>query len=234
MIRKVITIDEEKCDGCGECVPACEEGAIAIVDGKARLVSEVYCDGLGACLGNCPQGAITMEEREAPDFDEAAVKVHLSRQAAPATGGCPGAAMRSVSGGNGNTPGSSGATRPSRLASWPVQLALVPPYAPYLAGADVLLVADCVPFAYADFHRDFLQDRPVLIACPKLDNVHPYVEKLAAIIRENNLASLTVMRMEVPCCSGITRLAMTAAEASGKDIPLREVVIGIEGGVLSG
>lgn len=251
-VRKVIQIDEAKCDGCGECVTSCAEGAIAVVNGKARLVSEVYCDGLGACLGNCPQGAITIEEREAADFDEAKVHEHLQRLAAakkkaaapvpapkmvPPSAGhqCPGSMLRNLgaarpaqpSGGNGDTV----SPNPSELTNWPVQLALVPPFAPYLQGADLLLAADCVPFAYADFHRTFLRGRPVLIACPKLDNVGPYVEKLAQIFQMAEPKRLTILRMEVPCCGGLTRVAAQARELAQSDVPLREVVIGVQGDI---
>lgn len=232
MLRKIIVIDEEKCDGCGDCAPACQEGAIAIIDGKARLVSEVYCDGLGACLGHCPQGAITIEEREAAAYDEAATHAHLARQqaaaAAQAMGGCPGSRARQLSPAALLEEPVSAAT-PSQLRSWPVQLALVPAHAPYLAGADLLLVADCVPFAYADFHRDFLRGNPVLIACPKLDNVGPYVDKLAAIFKTARPRSLSILHMEVPCCSGLVHLAAMAMERAGARVPVRDVVVGIEG-----
>jgi Pyruvate/2-oxoacid:ferredoxin oxidoreductase delta subunit len=245
-MRKVIQIDETKCDGCGECVTSCAEGAIAIVEGKARLVSEVYCDGLGACLGHCPQGAISIEEREAAAFDEVEVRGHLTRlgeakaapKAAPAmapSGGhqCPGSMMRTL----GSRPapaagmGDSGAAPiPSELSNWPVQLALVPPFAPYLQGAELLLAADCVPFAYADFHRTFLRGaRPVLIACPKLDNVGPYVEKLAQIFQAAKPKSLTIVRMEVPCCGGLARAAAQAQALAGSRVPIREVIVGIRG-----
>ena len=251
-VRKVVQIDEAKCDGCGECVTSCAEGAIAIIDGKARLVSEVYCDGLGACLGQCPQGAISVEEREADAFDEAKVHEHLHRQATakkkaaapvpvpmmvPPSAGhqCPGSMLRNLgaarpaqtSGGNGDAV----APNPSELTNWPVQLALVPPFAPYLQGADLLLAADCVPFAYADFHRTFLRGKPVLIACPKLDNVGPYVQKLAQIFQMAQPKSLTILRMEVPCCGGITRIAEQARELAQSDVPVREVIIGVQGDI---
>jgi Pyruvate/2-oxoacid:ferredoxin oxidoreductase delta subunit len=245
-MRKVIQIDEAKCDGCGECVTSCAEGAIALVEGKARLVSEVYCDGLGACLGHCPRGAISIEEREAAAFDELEVHGHLTRLAgdkaapkaapamAPSAGHqCPGSMMRAL-GGRPAPPvgeGDSGATPlPSELSNWPVQLALVPPFAPVLRGADLLLTADCVPFAYADFHRTFLRGgRPVLIACPKLDDVGPYVEKLAQIFQTAQPKSLTIVRMEVPCCGGLARAAAQAQEMAGSRVPIREVIVGIQG-----
>jgi NAD-dependent dihydropyrimidine dehydrogenase PreA subunit len=243
-MRKVIRIDEAKCDGCGECVTSCAEGAIAVMDGKARLVSEIYCDGLGACLGRCPQGAITVEEREAPDFDEGATRQHLahlqSRQAATpipvmeTPHQCPGAAMRSL-----GRPAATAASIsmpagpiPSELTNWPIQLTLVPPMAPYLHGADILLVADCVPFAYADFHRRFLKDKPVIIGCPKLDQMDSYAKKLTEIIRVGRPQSLTVLHMEVPCCSGFTRLAQYAVHAAGSSVPVTDVTIGIRGEIL--
>lgn len=243
-VRKVIRIDEAKCDGCGECVSSCAEGAIAVIDGKARLVSDIYCDGLGACLGHCPQGAITIEEREAPAFDEAETLKHLARlQGKPAAPPmpvmgpahqCPGSAMRSFVGPSAHTPLASpfvGPT-PSELTNWPIQLTLVPPMAPYLQGADILLVADCVPFAYADFHRHFLKGKPVIIGCPKLDQMDSYAKKLTEIIRVARPKSLTVLHMEVPCCSGFTRLAQYALSAAKSPIPLSDVTIGIRGEIL--
>jgi NAD-dependent dihydropyrimidine dehydrogenase PreA subunit len=243
-MRKVVVIDEAKCDGCGECVTSCAEGAIAVIDGKARLVSEIYCDGLGACLGHCPQGAITVEEREAAAFDEAATLKHLDTlkraQAAPALHvtetphQCPGSMMRSfgrpaAAAKPAHTPAGS---IPSELANWPIQLTLVPPMAPYLQGADILLVADCVPFAYADFHRRFLKDKPVIIGCPKLDQMDAYAKKLTEIIRVAKPKSLSVLHMEVPCCSGFTRLAQYALQAAASDVPLTDVTIGIRGEIL--
>ena len=243
-MRKVVVIDEAKCDGCGECVTSCAEGAIAVIDGKARLVSEMYCDGLGACLGHCPQGAITIEERDAPAFDDAATQNHLGtlRRAQAATAlrvtetlhQCPGSMMRSL-----DRPAATAPTAhppmggvPSELRNWPIQLALVPPMAPYLQGAELLLVADCVPFAYADFHRRFLQDRPVIIGCPKLDQMDAYAKKLTEIVRVAKPKSLSVVHMEVPCCSGFTRLAQYALQAAASGIPLTDVTIGIRGEIL--
>lgn len=245
--RKVIRIEEQKCDGCGECVPSCAEGAIAIVNGKARLVSETYCDGLGACLGHCPQGAITIEEREAEAFDEAKTREHLAgfrrRQAVPrplplaaVAPQCPGSMLRNLK----QRPVASGAAdgdamgpQPSELRNWPVQLALVPPNAPYFRDADLLLVADCVPFACADFHRRFLRGRPVVIGCPKLDQAEFYVEKLAEIARAAEPRSLTVVHMEVPCCSGLTRIAQHALGMVQRDTPLIDVTVAIGGDVLA-
>jgi Pyruvate/2-oxoacid:ferredoxin oxidoreductase delta subunit len=243
--RKVIRIDEEKCDGCGECVTGCAEGAIAIVNGKARLVREIYCDGLGACLGDCPQGAISMEEREAEAFDEVRTREHLARlrdrKAASAplslagvAPQCPGTISRSL-GWQPAVPGSGDGmgVRPLELMNWPIQLTLVPPSAPYFRGADLLLVADCVPFACADFHQRFLQGRPVIIGCPKLDRADFYVKKLAHIIQTAEPRSLSVIHMEVPCCSGLTRIAQNAMGMAESDTPLTDVTVGIGGEVLA-
>jgi Pyruvate/2-oxoacid:ferredoxin oxidoreductase delta subunit len=242
MLRKIVKIDEAKCDGCGECVPSCAEGAIAIVGGKARLVGEVLCDGLGACLGECPQGAITVVEREAAAFDEGAVKAHLARatpvrprlnvlSAIPEPekgGGCPGSRQaitrRAPHMGVGPP-----ATGESRLGQWPVQLHLVQPQAPFFKGADLLVAADCVPFAYARFHDEFLDGRAVVVGCPKLDDVGPYAEKLAAIIAVGGVRSVTVIRMEVPCCGGISRLAREAIATTGRELPFRDVIVGTDG-----
>ena len=258
MKRKIVKIDEMKCNGCGLCVPSCAEGAIQIIDGKARLLADKLCDGLGACLGDCPLDAITIEEREADDFDEAAVAAHLDangeaqpHHAHPASGspvqhggGCPSAQVRSFtpSAGSG-CPSAQPMSRareaaderptagpaPSRLAQWPVQLHLVPPTAPFLREADVLLAADCVAFAYAGFHEELLKGRVLLIACPKLDDTRPYLDKLVAMIQQSRVRSLTVAHMEVPCCSGLIHLARQAIAQSGQAIPLETVRIGISG-----
>jgi Pyruvate/2-oxoacid:ferredoxin oxidoreductase delta subunit len=232
VLRKVVRIDEEKCTGCGVCIPACVEGALRIVDGKAKLVSDKYCDGLGACLGGCPEDAITIEEREAEEFDDAVVGHHVhqhghAKETLPC--GCPSASVtrlerREV--GNG-CPGS--IRQEPTLENWPVQLTLVPPGAPFLQGADVVLVADCVPFAYAGFHQDFLRDHALLVACPKLDDFQAHSAKLTEILRRSTVKSITVVRMEVPCCSGLTHMAEEAIRLSGKKIPLSEVIIGIKG-----
>jgi NAD-dependent dihydropyrimidine dehydrogenase PreA subunit len=254
MIRKIVQIDQEKCDGCGLCVPSCAEGAIRIVDGKAQIAADNLCDGLGACLGDCPRDAITIIEREADHFDEAAVEIHLAATppapraphaphaatAAPAAhgGGCPGsravsfapapathAAAASESVG-------SPAPRPSQLAQWPVQLHLVPTTAPYFQDADLLITADCVPFAYADYHRDFLAGKVVVIGCPKLDDNNAYQTKLTELFRVSRVKSITVLKMEVPCCGGIAVAARQALAASGKEIPFSVVTIGIRGEVV--
>ena len=235
-LRKIIRIDEDKCNGCGLCVPSCAEGALQIVDGKAKLVSEQYCDGLGACLGECPQGALTVEEREAEDFDEEAVAHHL-HAAAPEHElpcGCPSANVaRFQRETSEQSESAATGTVMSTLAHWPVQLTLVPPSAPFLKGADILLAADCVPFAYADFHREFLRDHALLIACPKLDDFGAHLAKLTAILCQAEPISITVVHMEVPCCSGLVHMAQRAIEASGLNIPLHDVTIGTEGTILS-
>jgi Pyruvate/2-oxoacid:ferredoxin oxidoreductase delta subunit len=245
--RKIVQIDESKCDGCGLCVSSCAEGAIQIVGGKARLVSDVYCDGLGACLGECPQGAIAIVDRDAAAFDEAAAHRHVAQiresKAAVAvpSGGCPGSRVQDLRLSvlpPGGRPASAGhgagdaPAAPSALGNWPIQLHLVPPGAPFLQDADLLLAADCVPFALADFHERYLQGRPVVIACPKLDNTQPYVEKLAAMFTLASIRSLTVVHMEVPCCMGLMRIAQAARQAAGVEVPLHEVVISTRGNVL--
>ena len=235
-IRKIIKIDEEKCNGCGACVPACAEGALQIVDGKAKLISETYCDGLGACLGECPQGAITIEEREAREFDEQAVKLHIEekesvREELPC--GCASATVNRFE--RQEAAGSATVEReaqPSMLGHWPVQLTLVPPTAPFLQGVDLVLASDCVPFAYAGFHRDFLKNHSLLVACPKLDDFQAHLKKLTSILSHSSVKSLTVVHMEVPCCSGLVHMARQAIQLSGKHIPLEEVTISIKGDLL--
>jgi Pyruvate/2-oxoacid:ferredoxin oxidoreductase delta subunit len=244
MKRQIITIDAEKCNGCGLCVDACAEGAIQLVDGKARLVRDDYCDGLGACLGECPQGAISMAEREAAPFDPGAVAAHLGHGQAPQAtpprpspaalrpGGCPGMAMVDFGKGSpASSPreSSAGAAVPSALRQWPIQLHLVPTTAPYWQGADLLLAADCTAFALGGFHGELLQGRRLIIACPKLDDTAVYVEKLATILAENDIRSLTIARMEVPCCGGLVRIAQQAIAASGRDLPCKVVTVGLQG-----
>jgi len=237
-IRKIVKIDEDKCDGCGLCVPSCVEGALQIVDGKARLISEIYCDGLGACLGECPQDAITIEEREAEDFSEEAAK-ELAQQAeraamTQAVPACPSARMATFA--RPQAAGAAGdvASQPSQLGHWPVQLTLVPPHAPFLQGSDLLLTADCVPFAYSSFHNDFLKDHSLLIACPKLDDLNAHYDKLTEIIRQSDIRSLTVLHMEVPCCSNLAAMAGQAAIRAGKpEIPIKYVNISLNGEVKS-
>ncbi|MBI5485104.1 MAG: 4Fe-4S binding protein [Deltaproteobacteria bacterium] len=250
MLRKIVKIDQDKCNGCGECVPSCAEGAITIINGKAVLAADNLCDGLGACLGECPMNAITVEEREADEFDEAAVEQHLAalgqpapphqhtppQQAAPARqqhagGGCPGSRAMSFAPAQESTAPASGASIQSRLAQWPVQLTLVPTTAPYFQGADLLITADCVPFAYANYHEDFLKGKAVVVGCPKLDDNNFYQQKLTELFSKSDIKSITVLKMEVPCCGGIAVAARQALAASGKQIPYREVTIGIQGGI---
>ncbi len=280
--RKIITINEVLCNGCGVCIPNCPEGAIQIIDGKARLISDLLCDGLGACIGHCPQGAITIEERQAQEYDERRVmgnmvkqganviKAHLRhlkehgqmvyyRQAmdflsqnniqvnieeadpfprgchgagaAAEGGGCPGARMRDFRVGKQSAPAAE--ARPvsasSELRQWPVQLMLVPAHAPYLNDADVLIAADCVPFAYAAFHNDLLKGKALLVGCPKLDDTGIYRQKLSQILQHNTVRSITYAHMEVPCCFGLVSIIREAIVGSGKDVPFHEVTISIRG-----
>jgi len=231
-IRNIIKIDEEKCNGCGQCVTACAEGAIEIIDGKAKLVSEVYCDGLGACLGTCPEDAITIEQREAAEFDEKATAEHLAKSKPKQNGGfvCPGSMAKKLRDSKPADNSSSGPV-PSRLAQWPIQLDLVSPQAPYFKNADLLLVADCVPFAMGDFHNKILQEKAIAVGCPKLDDTGAYVEKLASIISTNELNSLSVVHMEVPCCFGLTHVARQAVEKSGIKLDFEDVTIGLSGNI---
>ena len=243
MIRNIVTIDEEKCNGCGLCVPACAEGAIAIVNGKAVLSADNLCDGLGACLGDCPQDAIRIIERDAVEFDEAAVHQHLlatgrepihhgtSSPPSPPHqgGGCPGSRALTLERPAPADGQPSGAPIASRLRQWPVQLHLVPTTAPYFQDADLLIAADCVPFAYADFHREFLDGKALVIGCPKLDDNRFYLQKLTELFTLSSIKSVTVMRMEVPCCGGIVMAAQQALAASGKEIPFTVLNVGIQG-----
>ena len=252
--RQIVEIDEEKCDGCGDCVPSCAEGAIQIVDGKAKLIADNLCDGIGNCLGMCPHGAITVHERMAEEFDEIAVTKHLTAQKAPKKstppvqveplgaphahhggGGCPGSRLRKL---DRNVPpptndvqltSGNAQTRPSQLGQWPVQLTLLPPFGDLWNDTDVLIAADCVPFAMPDFHERLLAGKTLAIACPKLDNVAPYIEKLTAIFAGNSVRSISVAYMEVPCCMGIVQAVMQAVAQSGKQIPSKSLVIGIGG-----
>ena len=225
MIRQIIRIDQEKCNGCGLCVTACHEGAIAMIGGKAYLAREHYCDGLGDCLPGCPTGAITFETREAPASDEAAVLKAKAEKAAAHTG-CPGTRMRTRTP---EAPAPEGHC-PSQLRQWPVQLKLVPTTAPWLDNAHVLVAADCTAYAYGDFHRDFLRGKTLLIGCPKLD-AGDYTEKLTAIFQNNAIRSVTVLRMEVPCCGGLQRAVENALSACGKDIPCQTKIITTDGSV---
>ena len=229
MIRKIIQIDENKCDGCGICVEACHEGAIGMVDGKAKLLRDDYCDGLGDCLPACPQGAITFVEREAAPYDEAAVLAN-KKQSACTTGGSPGSMAKAIH--RTEVPAQAEAPRQtSQLRQWPVQIKLVPVAAPWFQGAKLLIAADCTAFAYANFHQDFIKDHITLVGCPKLDMVD-YTEKLTAILQNNDIKSLTVVRMEVPCCGGIQMAAQRALQASGKFIPWQVVTISTDGRII--
>jgi len=233
--RKIIKIDEGKCNGCGLCIPNCREGALQIIDGKARLVNDLFCDGLGACLGHCPQGAITVEEREAPGFDEKKALVHLKQLKEtlvhePLPCGCPGTKVIDARKEKRSTSHKEGlAKEESQLRQWPVQIALVPAYAPYLNNADLLIAADCVPFAYADFHRDLLKGKILLVGCPKLDDLRAYKEKFTGILKNNHIKSLTYAHMEVPCCFGLVNIIQEAIAESGRDIPFRETIISLQG-----
>ena len=224
MIRRIIQIDQEKCNGCGICADACHEGAIGMVDGKAALLREDYCDGLGDCLPACPMGAISFVEREAPAYDEAAVK---AAQAAKHAGGCPGSRATALKPKAAPAP----VQQESQLGNWPVQIKLAPIHAPYFDGANLLIAADCTAYSYAGFHQDFIRNKVTLIGCPKLDSVD-YAQKLKAILAGNDIQSLTIVRMEVPCCGGLEYAAKKALQESGKFIPWQVVTISIDGKIL--
>jgi ferredoxin len=272
--RKIIKIDAEKCNGCALCIPNCPEGALQIIDDKARLISDLFCDGLGACIGHCPQGAITIEEREAEKYDEKKVMANIVTQGenvirahlkhlkehkadtylqealaylkenrikvnlkdfSPATEGkapcgCPGARLMDLKKENkASAQAKPYAKTESQLSQWPVQIMLLPPMAPFFEDADLLIAADCVPFAYADFHRDLLKGKVLLVGCPKLDNIKIYEEKLSRVFQHNNVKSVTYAHMEVPCCSGLIPVIKTAIAQSGKQIPFNDVTISIKG-----
>lgn len=240
VMRKIIEIDDELCDGCGQCVPACAEGAIEIIDGKARLVAEKYCDGLGACLGECPNGALTIIEREADDFDESAVEASLKEKgekpAEPTLAcGCPSTQIQSFipSASIGKALANDSETKVgSSLSHWPVQIHLVPPTAPFLKGANLLVAADCTPVAYPNFHQHFLKDKVVMVGCPKFDDVEEYIRKFTDIFKTADIKSITSLIMEVPCCFGLPMIIRKALETAGKDIPLEEIVISTRGEIL--
>ena len=231
ILRKIVIIDEKKCNGCGWCIGACVEGALRIIDGKARLVSETYCDGLGACLGGCPQNAITVEEREAAAFEGEAPGHGEKPPAAVPFAGCPSARVLEFK--HDEPSGSGNTSAPSTLRNWPVQLALLPAKAPFLKDSDLLLTADCVPFAMGSFHESLLRGHTLAVACPKLDDCEAHVEKLTAILRNGGLKSLTVVTMEVPCCSGLFYFAKQALAASGRAVPLNRIVISTSGEIIS-
>lgn len=224
MLRKIIRIDEEKCTGCGLCAEACHEGAIGIVNNKAKLLREDFCDGLGDCLPACPEDAISFEEREAAEYNAAAV---LAAKKACHPHGCPGMQAKMIQREKSNADVSA----QSELSNWPVQIKLVPPAAPYFAGADLLVAADCTAFAYGNFHAEFIKGRVTIIGCPKLDSID-YAEKLEVILSQNDIHSITVTRMSVPCCGGLENAVRRALDASGKDIPLRVVTISTDGNIL--
>ena len=236
MIRKIIHIDEDKCNGCGICANACHEGAIGLVNGKAKLLRDDYCDGMGDCLPTCPTGAITFEEREAAAYDEAAVHENMKKQ--KLTGklenmnkeGCPGSKIQMIEHSEENA-GISDTVTTSQLQNWPVQIKLAPINAPYFDGAKLLIAADCTAYAYANFHQEFIRGRVTLVGCPKLDGVN-YGEKLTEILRNNEIKSVTVVRMEVPCCGGLEMAVKTALQASGKFIPWQIVTISIDGKII--
>jgi NAD-dependent dihydropyrimidine dehydrogenase PreA subunit len=239
--RKIIQIDEELCDGCGQCVIACAEGAIEIIDGKAKVISDNLCDGLGACIGDCPVGALEIIEREADEFDEAAVEQHLAaqekKQAAGETlaCGCPSTQLKTFP----SAAPCEAANRPaqhesqdSELTHWPVQIRLVPPTAPFLKGADLLVPADCVPLAFPNLHRDLLKGKAVMMGCPKFDDVQEYIDKFADIFRVADIKSVTCAIMEVPCCSGLPAIIQKGMDAAGKKVPMEVVVISARGEIL--
>jgi NAD-dependent dihydropyrimidine dehydrogenase PreA subunit len=243
MKRKIIEIDENLCDGCGNCVLACAEGAIQIIDGKAKVIADKYCDGLGACIGDCPQDALKIIEREADEFDEKAVEEMLkdSKSNSVETGtlacGCPSSVIQTFPMAKGsceeaNKPVTQSNTE-SSLGHWPVQIKLVPVGAPFLKNADLLVTADCVPVAYPSFHADFLKNKVVMLGCPKFDNADEYVEKFAEIFRTADLKSITILIMEVPCCSAMPVIVQKAIDLSGKDIPTKKIVISSQGEILS-
>jgi ferredoxin len=243
VIRKIIEIDENLCDGCGNCVPSCAEGALEIIDGKARVVADIYCDGLGACLGECPQGALSIVERQAPEFDEEAVEEYLTEKKKQQTGkkkimpmvagGCPSSRLQTFEPAAADSAGqSAGDEVDSALSHWPVQIMLVPPNAPFLKGADLLVLADCVPVAFPTLHRDFLKGKAVMMGCPKFDDAEQYVDKFARICKLSGIKSITAVVMEVPCCSALPMIVKKGMALSGADIPMEEVVISTRGKVL--
>ena len=248
VVRKIIEIDEELCDGCGNCVPSCAEGALEIIDGKARVIADIYCDGLGACLGECPQNALKIVERQADEFDEEAVEEFLTEKKAQettepkvmpmVTGGCPSAQMQTFKTAAAEPPtaqpgaASAGQEVESALSHWPVQIMLVPPTAPFLKGADLLVLADCVPVAFPTLHQDFLQGKAVMMGCPKFDDAQHYIEKFAQICKVSGIKSITSVVMEVPCCSALPMIVKKGMALSGTPIPMEEVVISTRGKVL--
>jgi NAD-dependent dihydropyrimidine dehydrogenase PreA subunit len=246
--RKIIEIDDELCDGCGQCVPSCAEGALQIIDGKARMISDNLCDGLGACMGECPTGALKIIEREADEFDEEAVEEHLTKTAQneikePAMAcGCPSTQIQSFQaasscpcsdGDEASAPSPAARGGPSALSNWPIQISLIPPQAPFLKNADLLILADCTAAAYANLHADLITGKTVMMGCPKLDDQDEYIKKFTEIFTIAGIRTITVVSMEVPCCAGLPWIVKKALEASKADIPTGEIVIGVKGNVLS-
>jgi NAD-dependent dihydropyrimidine dehydrogenase PreA subunit len=240
-LRKIIEIDEELCDGCGQCVPSCAEGALEIIDGKARIIADKLCDGLGACLGECPTGALRVIEREADEFDEEAVEEHLSEKESAQEKqhiacGCPSAQIQTFvpieSHPEAQIPSPKGTGGESALSHWPVQIRLIPPKAPFLKGADLLVLADCVAVAYANLHSDLINGKVVMMGCPKFDGAQEYIDKFAEIFKIAGIKSITTVYMEVPCCSGLPMIVKKGLEASGQTIPMADVVISTRGKVM--
>ncbi|MHB1350345.1 MAG: ATP-binding protein [Desulfobulbaceae bacterium] len=236
ILRKIIEIDDELCTGCGECVPDCAEGSLAIIDGKARLVADKLCDGLGACLKSCPTGALTIVEREADEFDEKAVEEYLHRhKQAPkmVAGGCPSAQLKTFAAPSCAAANQPGTLTDSALSHWPVQIRLVPAAAPFLENCDLLIAADCTAAAYAEMHRDFIKGRVVLMGCPKFDDAQLYVDRFTDILRQRRIQSITVVIMEVPCCSGMLQIIKQARDKAGSQVPVRQVVISVQGRIIN-
>ena len=243
VMRKIIEIDEERCDGCGNCVTDCAEGALAIIDGKAKVIADMFCDGLGACIGGCPQDALQIIEREAEDFDEAAVEEHLEQQAektlpqgATLPCGCPSTQIQDLAPGGGcqgaNKPQAMSTASASALSHWPIKIRLIPPNAPFLKGADLLVMADCVGGAFPNVHSELLAGKVVMMGCPKFDEVQEYIDKFAQIFNQAGIKSITSVVMEVPCCSGLPIIVKKGLEKAGKAIPMEEIVISTRGEVL--
>jgi len=241
--RKIIEIDEDLCDGCGLCVPSCAEGALEIVDGKVKVIADNYCDGLGACLGECPVGALKVVDREAEEFDEVAVEAYLAEKEKNApnaepmvSGGCPSSRIERFDKIEpvqaSNAPDSHRTEETSALSHWPVQIRLIPPTAEFLKGADLLVLADCVPVAFPSLHRDFLKEKVVALGCPKLDDAESYVNKFAEIFQIADIKSVTAVVMEVPCCAGLPIIVKKGLEISGKNVPIKEVVVSTRGKIL--
>jgi len=240
VMRKIVEIDEERCDGCGVCIPACAEGALQIIDGKARLVSDVYCDGLGACLGQCPNDAIRIVERAAHEFDHEAVESHLHslqqaprREELPMACGCPSSHVETFAPQVPSPRTAPESALRSALSHWPVQIRLVPPTAPFLKGAHLLVAADCTPLAYANFHEEFVRDKVIMVGCPKFDDRALYVQKFTDIFRGAGIRSITVVVMEVPCCQGLPAIVEEAKALAGTAIPTERVVISTRGDIMN-